>query len=155
MLVAGATTHVPGKTFSDFLFGGIRISLQKFTGAHEKSGSAKTTLQAVILPEAFLQGMKFAVLGQSLNGGDLCAIGLDGKHQARAHRIPVHQDCTGPADSVFTAYMGTPKVEVLAQEVGQESPGFDLLVVGLSIDGDFYGSVLLGHSLSAFLLQIE
>jgi len=89
--------------------------------------------------------MKFAVFGQSLNGGNLCAIGLDGKHQARAHRMSVHEDRAGPADSMFTTHVGAPKVEVLTQEVGQESPGLNLLAVGLSIDGDFYGSVLLRH----------
>ncbi len=79
-LVAGATAHVPGKPHPHFLFGGIGVSLQKFTGAHEKSGSAKSTLQAVIFPETFLQGMKFPVFGQSLNGGNLRAIGLHRKN---------------------------------------------------------------------------
>ena len=55
-LIAGAPAHVPGKTHSDFFFGGIGVSLQKFTGAQEKSWSAKSTLKAVIFPEAFLQG---------------------------------------------------------------------------------------------------
>ena len=145
MLVAGAPAHVPGKTHSDFFFGGIGVSLQKFTGAQEKSGSAESTLQAVILPEALLQGMKFAVCGQSLNGRDLRAIGLHCKHQARPYCMPVHEDRAGSANPMFTAHVGAPKVQVFAQEVGQESPGLDLLVVGLSIDGDFYGSVGLRH----------
>ena len=38
--------------------------------------------KAVIFPEGFLQGMKFAVCGQSLNGGDLRSVGLHRKHQA-------------------------------------------------------------------------
>jgi len=44
MLIAGAPAHVPGKTHSDFFFGGIGVSLQQFTGAQEKTGSAESTL---------------------------------------------------------------------------------------------------------------
>ena len=63
---------------------------------------------------------------QSLDRGDLGAVGLDGKRQAGAHAVAVHQYGTRPADAVLAPDVSASQSERLAQEIGQQEPRLDI-----------------------------
>ena len=51
----------------------------------------------MLLPEPFLNWMQVTVTGEAFYGFDSSAIGLDGKHGARFHRLPVEHYGAGAA----------------------------------------------------------
>src|SRR5262245_50102510 len=61
VLIAGATAEVAINARSDLLLRGMRVLLQQVDGGHDHPGSTVATLEAVLFPETFLQGMKLAL----------------------------------------------------------------------------------------------
>ena len=59
-------------------------------------GVQKPTLQAVVVPEGFLQRMKLSVLGQGFDGLDVVTVGLHGEHLEGFHCPAVEMNGTGP-----------------------------------------------------------
>ena len=65
----------------------------------------------------------------------LVAVRLHRQHQAGARRAAVEQDGAGAADAVLAAEMGAGQAELVAQEIGERHPHFDLFLVALAVDG--------------------
>src|SRR5262245_60112986 len=82
VLVPGAPAEVAGQGPADLLLGGVRIPLEQgFRGEHH-ARRAEAALQAVLVLEPLLYGVQLARPAESLHGGDLVAIGLNGEHRA-------------------------------------------------------------------------
>ena len=72
---------------------------------------------------------------QALDRRHRGAVDLDGEHQARAHRLTVHQHGAGAADAVLAADVRAGEAELVAQEVAEEQARLDVGGVGRAIDG--------------------
>ena len=98
---------------------------------------AKTALQAVAFPEAFLNGVQFAVLSQPLNGGDFSTVGLHCQNRTRFDGLAIEHHAARATQAGFAAYMGAGQADDFAQEVDEQHPGFDVVALTLSVDCDF------------------
>src|SRR5262245_47824162 len=111
--------------------------------AHQHAWGAEAALQAVLLPEALLQRMECAALGETLDGLDAAAVGLDGEDRAALHRATVQAHGAGATARRVTADVGAGQPEVLPDEVHEQRTGADLTGVLLAVDGD--GDRVLAH----------
>jgi hypothetical protein len=85
---------------------------------HQESGRAEAALQAVALVKRLLDGVQWSALrGKALDSRHLVALGLDGEHQAGAHRRAVQQDRAAAAHAVLAADVGAGQPEVVAKVV--------------------------------------
>ena len=78
--------------------------------------------------------MQILSVRESLDGGDLRALGLDREHEARADRLSVADDGTGPANAVLAAHMGAGEVQLLAQEIGEQHAWLGLTAARRAVD---------------------
>ena len=101
----------------DLLLGGIGVALQKVGRRHDHPGRAVAALQAVVVPERFLQRVEHIAVGHPLDGRDLGADGLDGENGAALDGLPVHMDGAGAAVGRVTADMRASEAELVAQQV--------------------------------------
>src|SRR5687768_1265812 len=69
VLVAGAAADVPGDGPADVLLAGVRVVLQERRRRQHHARRAEPALQAVLLLEAFLDGVQLARPAQALHGG--------------------------------------------------------------------------------------
>src|SRR5215467_14275464 len=60
--VAGAAAEVARDADTNLLLGGVRIMLQERQAGHHHARRTVATLEGMLLVEAFLQGMQFAIL---------------------------------------------------------------------------------------------
>ena len=88
----------------------------------------------MLFPEAFLQRVELAVLGQTLDRGDLGAVGLDGEDGARLDAPPVDEHRAGAALAGVAADVCAGQVELLAQEVHEEQARLHLRLAHLAVD---------------------
>src|SRR5258708_31150380 len=79
--VAGAAAEIAGDGLADLRLAGIRVARQQRAAGDHHPRRAVATLEAVLLPETFLDGMELAVLLQALHRRDLAAIGLHRQHR--------------------------------------------------------------------------
>src|SRR5256885_4841045 len=75
--IAGAAAKVAADGFADLHLVRLLVARQQGAAGHHHPRRAEAALQAVLLPEALLDGMELAVLLQAFHGGDLRAVGLD------------------------------------------------------------------------------
>src|SRR5579859_6711027 len=85
--VARAATQVARNAAPDLRLGRARVVSQQGLRAEQHAGCAEAALQAVLLEEAFLQGVQHAVLLQTFHGLDVAAVSLDGQQRARFDRL--------------------------------------------------------------------
>ena len=97
----------------------------------------KPHCRRVRLAERRLQRVQLGAVrgGQALDRRDRGAVGLHGEHQARAHRLAVHQHGAGAADAVLAADVRAGEAELVAQEVAEQQARLDLGGVGRAVDG--------------------
>ena len=81
-----------------------------------------------MLLERLLHRVQLAVRGQALDGGDLVAVGLDGEHRARLHRLAVEVDRARAARGRVAADVRAGQPEPLAEVVDEQRARFDLVV---------------------------
>ena len=82
---------------------GIGIALEQLLDCHDHAGRTEAALQAMLVPEGFLDRVQIAVCGESFNGEDVAAVRLDGEHGAGFDRLAVHHDGAGAANGGFAA----------------------------------------------------
>ena len=70
--------------------------------------------------------MQFAVRGQSLDGGDLCPIRLDGEERAGFYRLAVDMHNASAALTGVAAYMSACEAELIAQELDKQRAALDI-----------------------------
>src|SRR5437763_11425326 len=133
-LIAGAATELTGKALANGFPGRIGGFTQDFQGAQHHGRRAVATLQALLLPECLLEGVELAALVQRLHRHDLLSVRLDGKGDARADRLTVHEHRAGAADAMLAADVDAEEAEVLAQEIHQETPRFHVPLDRLAVD---------------------
>src|SRR5689334_14079560 len=61
VLVAGATAEVSFEAVADLVVSRVRIALEQLLRGHDHAGRAVSALEAVLIPEGFLDGMQVAV----------------------------------------------------------------------------------------------
>src|SRR5882672_12275044 len=69
--VPGAAAQVAGDRLADVLLAGLLGARKERAAGHQHARRAVAALQAVLLPEAFLDGVQLAVALESLDGRDL------------------------------------------------------------------------------------
>src|SRR4030081_849638 len=105
VVVAGAATEVALEPHSDLLLRRVGVALEELSRRHDHAGCAEPTLEAVLVPEGLLQGMKRRSLGEALDRGDLRPIGLNREDGAGLHAVAVEFDGARPAIAGVTANM--------------------------------------------------
>ncbi len=80
----------------------------------------------MLLAEGLLQRVQFLPVGQAFDGLHRRAVGLDRQLGAGFDRPAVDQHGAGAAQAGFAADVGTGQAEVVAQEMHQQLPRFDL-----------------------------
>src|SRR5690606_11013393 len=95
--VAGAPAEVAGDRLPDLRFRRVRVTLQQGNRRHHHARRAEAALEPVLLPEALLHRVEFAVLLKPLDGTDLAAVGLHREDGARLDRYSVEMDGAGTA----------------------------------------------------------
>src|SRR5207248_6865083 len=132
--VAGAPAEVAFELVADLLLGRLWIALQHLMSGQDHAGRAEAALQAVLLPEALLDRMKLAVLGQPLDRHELGAVALHGEEVARLHRLAVHEDGAGTALARVAADVGAGEPHRLADVVHQQKSRLHFVAVRLAVD---------------------
>src|SRR5919199_2169568 len=131
VVVAGTAAQVALEPEADLLLAGRLAVLDQSDGRHDHSRGAVTTLQRMVLPEGLLHGMQLTIAGQALDRDDLAAVGLDGQHGARLHRLAVHHHRAGTARRGVATDVRAGQPQRLPQEVDEELARLD---VGLPPD---------------------
>ncbi len=78
--------------------------------------------------------MQRLAVGETLDGADFPAVGLNGEHQARSHRLAVDEHGAGAAHPVLAADMRAGLTAIVADRVDQSTPRLDANDVPYSID---------------------
>ena len=123
---------------------GVGLSFKQIDSRQDHAGRAVAALQAVLLPESFLQGMEPTVVGQAFDRHDLGAVRLNREERARLGATPIDQHGAGAALARVAPDVRAGQIEVLAQEVDQKQSRLYVHRAHLAIDGDrdFVPSVL-------------
>src|SRR2546425_1056963 len=135
VVIAGAPAEVAFQLVADLLLGGARIALEELGGRQDHARRAEAALQAMLLPEALLDRMEIAVLGEPFDGRDRRAVRLHREERARLHRLPVHEDGARAALARIAAHVRAGETHGLADVVNEQEPGLDLVTVRLAVDG--------------------
>ena len=133
--VSRAHAQIPRQTLANLLFAGVRVLAQQRVGRHDHSGRAVSALEAVVLDEGLLNGVQRVALRQTLDGGDLLAVGLHRKHEARFHQRAVQLHGARAAFSDNAADVRAGEADGLPQKIGKELPRLHFLLVQPSVDG--------------------
>src|SRR5919106_7006674 len=67
VVISGATAQVPLDAVSDLGLRRVVILLEKRHGRHDHPGSAESALETVAFPESLLDGVKLAIVRQTLD----------------------------------------------------------------------------------------
>jgi hypothetical protein len=114
VLVACTTAQVTGEDFPDVFVAGMGILFEEGDNGHEDAGGAEPALEPMRLPKCFLEGVEIIRRPQTFYRSDFMPIGLNGEHQAGAHRAVIDQYSASAANSMFTPYMSASQPEVMA-----------------------------------------
>ena len=96
-----------------------RIFLKQFCCGQKHCGRAEATLQGIAFEKRRLQHCDFAAVGDTLDGLDLSAVGLDSECQAATHQQPVQADRAGAADAVLAPHMRSGQTKFFTKEINQ------------------------------------
>src|SRR4029453_7065154 len=88
------------------------------------------------LTESLLEWVKRITTAQPFHGGHVLALGLNGKDQAGSDCRAVQEHGAGAADAVLAPDVGAGEFEVVAEEIAEQEPGFDLALVVPAVDGN-------------------
>ncbi len=88
----------------------------------------------MLLVERLLDGMQLTTLRETLDGGDLRALGLDGEHRAGLDGHPVDEHGAGAAARGVAADVCPRETELLPQEVHEQEARLDGRLACLPVD---------------------
>src|SRR5258705_12325535 len=134
VVVAGAAAEVAFQLVADVGLGGLGVALEELGRGHDHPRRAEAALQAVLLPEPFLDRVELAVLRHPLDGRDLGAVDLHREERARLHRLAVQVNGAGAALAGVAPDMSPGETGELPAEVDEEQPR--LYPVGVTCPGD-------------------
>ena len=118
------------------LLGWIRVVVEQVDRRHDHAGRAVAALQAMLLPEAVLQRMQLAVLGEPLDRGDLRAVGLHREDRARFGAAAVDEDRARTALAGIAADVRAGEIQLLAEEVHEKCSRLDVRFAHLAVHFD-------------------
>jgi hypothetical protein len=97
-------------------------------------------LQAVFLPEAFLDGMQLIALRQTFDRGHTASVSLDCKQCAGLDGPAIEQHGAGTTQGCLAAYVGAGQPGGLSQEVHQQQARLDLgaMLDSINVDCDVF-----------------
>jgi len=134
----GAAAANIGHGCIDVFVGGPGFLFQQRNGCQHLTALAVTALGYLVVYPSFLDSMKFAFGGQALDADHLLSCSRRYGVRARADRFAVEENGTstakGNAATVFRAF----DIEFIAQCPQQWHFGFDIELVGLSVDVEFH-----------------
>src|SRR5437764_7976446 len=133
--VTGAAAEIAGDGLTDLELARVRIRGQKCRRGDHHPGRAEAALEAVLLVESLLYGVKLAVLLETFDRRDAHPIGLHREYGARLHRPSVQQHGARATVRCVATDMRAGHPEVLAEEVDEQRARLDRDVVGLTVDG--------------------
>ena len=110
-----ASTNVSLHKTHYFLLTRARIFCQQRNAGHYHAGGTIGALHRVGLDECLLQRVQFAILFQSLDGGNLFGSDVADSSQTGPGRLPVYQYSTCAALTFTTAVFASGQVKIIAQ----------------------------------------
>src|SRR2546428_9899140 len=122
VVIASAPAEVAFQLVTDLLLGGARIAFEELGGRQDHARRAEAALQAMLLPEALLDRMEIAVLGEPFDGRDRRAVRLHREERARLHRLPVHEDGARAALARISAHVHARDTHGLPDGVDEHEP---------------------------------
>ena len=146
LLVSGAAAEVARERLPDLGVARRRVCGKEGFQGHQDAGGAITALQAVLAAEGLLQRVQRVAVRQRFHRLDRGAVRLHRKHQAGAHRGAVQKHGAGAADAVLAAHVGAGKSRFVPDEVREQEPGLDPVLVSLAVDGDAHVAAMISHS---------
>ena len=126
VLVAGAAAEVAGDALADLALRRRRVVFEQRHGRHDHPRRAVAALEAVLLPEAFLQGMQLTVRREALDRRDRGAVGLDREDRAGLRAPAVDEDGAGAALTGVAPDVRAGQAQVLAEEVDEKHARVDV-----------------------------
>src|SRR5215208_3235173 len=114
----------------------MRLALKRVRRQHQKSRRAESALQTMMINESLLQRMQAVPGGHALDGADLFALRLDGKHQTRTDRFVVNDHGAGAADTVLTTDMRSGLPAFVADGIDKRAARLHANGVITPIDGE-------------------
>ena len=127
--------RLPAQGPAELLAVGVGMAVQVPLRRQDHARGAEPALRAGVVEERLLEQVQLAVDREPAHGRDLTAVGLDGEHQARVHRLAVEQDGAGPADPLAAAELDLGGAGLGAQQLQQRlvqgDPGLGLPPVDL------------------------
>jgi hypothetical protein len=115
--IAGAAAEVSGEAFLDLGKGGVGVFVEEVVGGEDHARGADAALGAASFEEALLNWVEVAFGGDSLDGAERCAVGLQGGDEAGVDEVSVEEDGAGSAFAFSAAFFGAGEAEVFAEDV--------------------------------------
>ncbi len=119
---------------TDLVVSRVGVLAEKRDAGHQHSGRAVTALQTVLLVEAVLKWMQFAVLFESFDSHDAAPVSLHGECSARLDRAAVHHDRARAAVARVATDVRSGQTQRLTQEMDQQHARFDFSGTFDSVD---------------------
>src|SRR5215831_7240774 len=135
VLVSRAPAEVSFKAMPDFLFGWARVPFEQLPRGYNHPWRAETALQSVLVPKSFLHGMQHSVPGNSFDGDEFSALGLNRKHRAGFDGLTVQRHGASATNGRLAADVRSREADDIAQVVNEQQPRLDFVRAALSIDG--------------------
>lgn len=83
------------------------VAFEELHCGHHHTRCAIPALQAVALPESFLDRVHVAIASETLDRGHFCAVRLDGKHGTGFNGLPVNEDGARAANAGLASHVRT------------------------------------------------
>ena len=119
--VACATAEIAGECVTNFILGRILILVEQRLGHHQHSRRAVAALGAAVLNERLLNRVQLGADLQSLDGDDIGAVELAGKHQTGVDRLAVQKNRASAAVAGAAAFFGPGDADLIAQQIEQKT----------------------------------
>src|SRR5262249_12401992 len=127
VVVARAAAEVAFEPVADLALRGPWVPLEELRGGHDHARCAEAALEAVLLPEAFLDRMELPILRHPFDRLHLGALTLDGQQRARLHRLAIHVHRAGATLARVAPHVRAGEPGQLADVVNEQQPGLDIV----------------------------
>ena len=114
---SGAAAEIAGKAFSDLRHGRVRIDGEQLSSRHQHAGRTDAALSAAALEERLLQRVQFSIDGETFNGLDARAFGLQHGHKTAIYEFAIHAHGAGATLAFAASLLGASEVQIFAQHV--------------------------------------
>src|SRR6185436_11895786 len=140
VLISRASAHVAFEPMANLFVGWFGIVFEQLVRRHNHAWRAEAALQTVLVPERLLQGMQLTVLGETFDGRNRAAVGLDGETGARPDGDAVDQNRARTALTGIAPDFCSGDAAQLANEMGEEQARLDIALVSTAVHGDADGN---------------